>query len=263
MQPLISDIQTTDLLFYDPDFHEQCCEFCQFRDIDNLPSLEDPEKVFYYDKTKGTFTEEKIGEQRKIDGHIRLFDPSLEGRFRQQPLLFVYTSGYLSGVVHFADYNRPAVSVSLYQTFFEYERALRELLILNGLGDESMGEYFERKAEAAAGKEKDHWTRRLSRYKREAGCSKAPPLQRFYLDDLIGLARDQKVLELNAEVVDLRNGVMHAHDHVSQKDFRAGDAVYDLQSFQNFFRPCAAVHQDLKRVRNRIAYLRPSSTDAG
>lgn len=255
MQPQISDIQTTALLYYDPAFDEQCRQFCLERDIDYLPALEDERIAYRYDKAGGGFVKGEIGEAQWIDGRIRLFDASLLERFQRDPLLFVHMDGYLTGVIHFSDYNRPEVSVHLYRALFDFEKALRELLLLRGIDDVAMQCYFVEKESTATEHKKAHWTKKIAHILVAANAGKTPPLQQFYLDDLIGLAKDRMVIDLRGGLVDLRNAVMHAHDHVQLQDSSAKNAVYDRKSFAKFFKLCLGLHVDLKRIKNQVLYF--------
>lgn len=259
MQPLIFDIQTTALLYYDPAFEEQCYQFCLERDIDCLPALEDERIVYRYDKAGGSFVKGEIGEGQKVDGRTCLFDASLLERFQREPLLFVHTDGYLTGVIHFSDYNRPEVSVYLYRALFDFEKALRELLLLRGIDDTTMLAYFAEKASTAAESKKGYWTKKIAQMQVAADAHKTPPLQQFYLDDLLGLAKDRKVIDPRGGLVDLRNAVMHVRDHVQLQNFTAKNAVYDRESFAKFFKLCLGLHGDLKRIKNQVLYLQSVS----
>ncbi|MEW6655105.1 MAG: hypothetical protein AB1394_16780 [Bacteroidota bacterium] len=41
-----SDIQTSDLIYYDEKNREKCLEFCRKRDIDYLPSLSNSDQCY-------------------------------------------------------------------------------------------------------------------------------------------------------------------------------------------------------------------------
>lgn len=271
MQPLISDIQTTSLLYFDPDYPNLCRQFCKQRDIDYLPSLEDPKIIHQYNEATDEFVEKVICDEHIVSGHTNIFDPALLAQFRQQPLLFVHTGDYLSGVVHFSDYNSPAVSLYLYQVFFGFEKTLRELLIFHRLDNMDMVDYFmQSRAAACSEVEENRFSRKLRPFEKkkkkgqekgEIVIPKGPLFQTFCLDDLIGLAINKGAIRLSPDVVQLRNDVMHVHDYVQLIDFEAGNDIYNLESFEAFFNRCATLHQDLKRVRNRIAYLKSAIED--
>jgi hypothetical protein len=259
MHTTISDIQTSSLLYYDQEFADKCYEFCMQRDIDYLPSINEPNCVYCLNESTGGFIEVQIEYGQKVDSQLRIFDPKLLGQFAAQPLLFVYSGGYLSGIIHFSDYNRPAVSSHLYQAFFDYEVALREFLVLNDVGDQDMYEYFAQGTASASDKD-GYFKSRLAWFKKnKALIAKGAPFEQYYLSDLVNFICDRNHMSLDKCVVDLRNGVMHAHRHVgqvAQDEGQVRNAVYDRESFAEFFLACLALHRDLKRVRNRITYLR-------
>ena len=125
----LSEIQTTDLIYYDPEFHEDCLKFCEKRDIDYLPSLVDETK--FYAKSGDTFDEKDIPPEQVVDEQTYIFDPMLLDRFCTYKLLFVSSNHQLSGVVHFSDYNRQAVHSYLFNLLSAFERTLRRLFYLN------------------------------------------------------------------------------------------------------------------------------------
>lgn len=262
MHPAISDIQTSTLLYYDCEFAEQCFQFCLQRDIDYLPSIDDPSSAYHLNKSPRGFTEVEIDSAQKVDGQVRIFHPALLDRFAAQPLLFVYDDEYLTGVVHFSDYNRPTVSAYLYQTLFDYETALRELLVLHRFTDQSMLQYLaQRKASATTKEYKGNGNGKSGESDRKVlPITKGPPFEQFYLRNLVHFICDQNIISIDKCVLKLRNGVMHAHHHVELDAEGVGYAVYDRNSFAEFFQSCLALHRDLKRVRNRIAYLRSGVT---
>lgn len=254
-KPKIADIQTSNLLYYDPDFKDLYFRFCQKRDIDCLPSLTDPSKLLL--KTEAGFEEQDVSPGRKLDGDTPLFAPDLLERFRGCPLLFVYNKYELTGVVHFADYNRPAVSVYLFDLLSRYERSLRRLLALHGLKNQDMLAYFQSFDNPAETKRtRNHFARALSEYERnKERNAKLPEFECFYLKNLMELAQYHKVIDLSPEVNDLRNKIMHAGDPVSLHDAGRGDLIYTLDSFQTFFNQASLLIQDSRKVRNKIALL--------
>ena len=261
MHPKISDIQTSTLLYYDPEFHEECLQFCVQRDIDYLPSLDDPRCAYHRNDNMDGFTEVQIGYRQKVDDQVPIFDPRLYAQFTDHPLLFVYSSEDLAGVVHFSDYNRPAVSSHLYELLFDYEIALREFLASNKVTDSKMYEYFEEGAVLPT-KQQGYFKGRLQWYrKNESLIGKGQPFEHYYLKDLVNYICDHNLLSLDKCVPDLRNGVMHARPNVQRHGRLMGNAVYDRKLFAEFFQACLALHRDLKRVGNRIAFMSGGSAD--
>ena len=171
--------------------------------------------------------------------------------FERNHILLVHSDGELSGVVHFSDYSKPAVSVYLYELFFQYERALRAYLRAHELHNDDMLAFFELRL-----KDDRRYQRRIDGFRsRIVELAREPEFQRFHLNDLIGLANEAGKIVLNNDVVKLRNMIMHAHELVDMKDWRTDDLVYDFESFRRFFELALALHADFRKVKNRIAFL--------
>lgn len=256
---IISDIQTTDLLYYDPAFGDQGHQFCRDRDIDCLPSLDNP-SLFYRrnDKTEH-FEPENLKPERCILGSRFIFHSDLLEQLRTYHVLFVIGDGELSGVVHFADYNKPVVSDYLYTCLAAYERNLRQLAILSGLSEADMGAYFRQKLQEreAAGKKAEHFQRKLASFEQQISQrSQTPAFQLFYLDDLLGLLKHHGFISLQNSVRELRNSVMHAHELVNMVDVTTPDYIYDFHTFEKFFQRARALLDDARRVENRIRFAR-------
>ena len=230
-----SDIQTTDLIYFDPDCKETCFRFCQQRDIDCLPSLSNP--ATFFQKTEEGFQENEIPVERIVDHHDPIFDPLLLEQFQASPLLFVCTNRMISGVVHFSDYNQAVVHTYLFSLISSYERSLRKLLCLNGLNNADMLDFYKRNRSRKA----------------PAQNEKRPPFEQYYLLDLIQLASEGGVITVSEEPNKLRNSVMHAHDLVNLNDANRGDFVYTMASFEEFFQQVIVLLRDFKKVNNRIA----------
>lgn len=254
--PLIADIQTTDLLYYDEQHIETCYNFCKQREIDCLPVIGDP-NIFYQqnDDTK-TFDRCELTDDRRIDAHTFIFRPDLLERFKGRAIQFVFTHGELTGVVHFSDYNRDLVGAYLFAQFAKYERGLRELAICKKLENVNMREYFEeKKAKSSKDKDIEFYERRLANYDNELKrMEKAGEFQFFYMDELIGLLKSQNIIQLNKSIVELRNMIMHARPPIKMTDAHTDDFIYDLTSFKRFFKYAVMLLTDSKCVYNRIAF---------
>lgn len=136
----LDQIKTKDLLYYDADFSEICFRFCAERDIDCMPALNDPRK--FYRRTNAGFEEDRIEEDRMVEGGLSIFEPLLLEYFRNTPILFVFKNNRLTGVVHFSDYNRPEVDLYLFSVLSAYEKALRRLLVLHKFSDQNLLDFF-------------------------------------------------------------------------------------------------------------------------
>jgi len=258
--PLIhlSEIQTTDLIYYDRDFHAECLRFCACRDIDCLPSLTDPKK--YFTKTGQDFEENDIPLEQIVDSRLSIFEPALLARIYSKKLLFVTTDNILSGVVHFSDYNRPVVHTFLFNLLSEYERGLRRLFRFHGLINQSMVDYFQAKIETTHGDEKNHYRKKFKGYENhKAENEKLTPFECFYLTDLIELARHHSIIEVDLDTCELRNYVMHAHELIHLKDStQENDQIYTPESFKVFYNRVLVLMLEYKKVTNRIALFKMS-----
>lgn len=258
IKPVISDIQTTALFYYDPAFSGEGYQFCLDRDIDCLPSLDDPQRFYQRDDQNRDFKVEKIPADRRISRTRHLFHPDLLQQFRKFSLLFVIDDDELSGVVHFSDYNKTVVSNYLFTQLANYERNLRRLAVLSDLSEIDMEDYFQQKLQEQEfkGEDTEYFQRKLDAIERLKNKSRQPPpFQTFYLDDLRGLLKHKGVISLRGKVIDLRNSVMHAHEFVNMVDMTTPDYIYDFATFKTFFKRVHALLDDARRVENRIRFI--------
>lgn len=247
----ISDIQTEDVLYYDVELKNQCYKFCQRRDIDCLPSQDDPNLIYIRDDSADSFDVVPVTESRKIDAYQNAFCRETLEAFERNHVLLVHADGELSGVVHFSDFSGSAISVYLYELFFQYERSLRAYLRVRELHNDDMLAFFELRL-----KDDRNYQRKIKEFRKHiVEFAREREFQRFYLDDLIGLANEAGKIVLNNDVVKLRNMIMHAHELVDMKDWRTDNLVYDFESFRRFFELALALHADFRKVKNRIAFL--------
>jgi len=90
---LISDIQTTEILYYDSSFKEKCLNFCSRRNIDYLPALNSTKEIYSLRKQEKKFIREKADPKRIISATENIFSPKLLNDFRTYHLLLVSPSG--------------------------------------------------------------------------------------------------------------------------------------------------------------------------
>ncbi len=257
-QLTISDIQTEGILFFEPALAEKCFTFCQVRDIEYLPALDDPWVIFKRDDETQKFIEKIIDENDFINGDVNLFSAAVLEKFAVQPLLLVYNGNELSGVVHFSDYNKPVVSLYLYELLFNYERALRSLLILHGYDNTSMIGYFEKKSSTESEKTVKIYTEKIREYNEKGRKKKLPAFEVFYLTDLVEFTKHEKLISppIDGKIYNLRNMVMHNNQFVEKKDSELDNMIYDFATFKVFFELVTHLHRDLQRVSNYLAFMR-------
>ncbi|MCA9966195.1 MAG: hypothetical protein KC423_18220 [Anaerolineales bacterium] len=225
--PRISDIQTSDLLYYDPSHKDKCYGFCQKRNIDCLPSMMDDSIYYHRQENSQCFLETEITSDIRIDGNWPIFHNQILSKFQNSHLLFVFTFDQLTGVLHFADYGKDVVSLYLYHLLFAYERNLRQLLAAKG--------------------EKDP--------KQKAG---QPPFQTWYLKKLLTYLYDKHQIDLSQDINQLRNQIMHAHQLIDQQNYDADDYIYKFSSFETFFNRVQALLKDMKRVNTLLKIEEPT-----
>jgi len=253
-----SDIQTRDLLYYDPSLQELCYSFCSTRDIDCLPSLEDPKKIYVRNDADQSFNEESVESERVVSGSLNIFEPNVINLFTRHSLLLVMTDNTFTGMVHFSDYNKTIVSTHLYELFQDYEISLRKVLTKKKMKNSAMAEYFQvmlsspEKSQDA--KEKSIYTKKINDYNRNIEkLNNMPRFQGFYLLDLIGLINFHNIITLDVTVNKLRNMVMHAHEFISMKKPEDENLIYSLESFREFFSYSSILCKDQKRVKNYLS----------
>jgi len=256
--PTIADIQTAELVYYDPDYVAQCYQFCQDRDIDCLPEIGDSNTYYQRIDEEKSFKEQTISEDRKLDGATFLFRPDLLDRFKSHAVQFVYADGEISGVVHYSDYNKDVVSTYLYGQIARYERDLRELAALCGLTNKDMLDHFQKMGTKACKKGNERFCKEFEAKKAKYEAEKEeltrlPEFQSFYLMDLIGLANRRKIIRLDDRVHKLRNQIMHGSLPVQMEDAHTPDYIYRIESFTEFFKFTQILLKDSKRISNRLA----------
>ncbi len=243
-----SDIQTSDLNYFEPNQVGDCYKFCEDRDIDYLPVLDDQDSIYFRDISSKTFQRQIITEDRKVNGSINIFENQMLQRFTDNYLLLVYSGATLTGVVHYSDYNKPVVSIYLFELFLAYERSLRTLLVIKGLENSDMVAYFETK------KHIQHYEDRIQEYyKNKIKHEKLQPFECFYLKELIALINHNKYIALKGDVSNLRNKVAHAREFVNMKDSRTDDLIYDLNTFKDFFTGVDILHKQYAQVSDYLA----------
>jgi len=249
----ISDIATKELLFFEESFKDKCYNFCKKRDIDFLPSIENPLHIYIRDDNNKSFNLSAIEKDQIIQGSQIAFQSKTLESFRQNNLLFLYSDEFLVGAIHFSDFNKPVVSKYLFDVFFRYERLLRELLKKENYSNRDMMEYFESALKLS---ENNNYQRKINTYNREReNNEKLPPFQSFYLDDLINLA-NKKGHNFNSEdIKGLRNMIMHAHELVNKYDWREDNYIFNFNKFETFFNRAILLHKDLQRVQNKLNFL--------
>ncbi len=260
--PSIADIMTADLLYYDEGHHDDCYRFCEERDIDCLPVIGDSSFYRRNDEIRG-MEQRRLTADRRLNAHTPLFRPDLLDRFRRQHVMFIFDRGEMTGVVHFSDYNKSLVSAYLYLQIAAYEQSLRQILTRLKLEHTDMLAYFKVRIETASDtSDRDFYSRARNQFNNKAvKMPTAPKFQAADLRHLIGFVESHGLIELDDEVVELRNSIMHANRLVDMVDPNNDDYIYDFASFEVFFTRALLLLKDSRRVHNRLAIERELKAD--
>lgn len=247
-QPCIRNIMTTEILLYESDINRECIDFCEKRNIDCLPAIDDDNKYYRFDKFSRSFVKETISELRKISGDEYIFSPDLKNRFLENSVQFVYESSVQVGIIHFSDYNKVDVRFYLFQILNEFEQNLRNLLIAHGYTNKDMLDFFEIKSKNPI------FSKKLQKHKNNKDLYDFPEFQSFDLSELIQLLSHKKLLKMDEEIARLRNQVMHVKDQILMADQRTDDLIYKKETFEKFFERVTILIQQNKQLNNRLAF---------
>lgn len=248
-------IMTSEVLFYDDSFDEDCKKFCKKRNITYLPWKKD--ERFCYKLVDDEFKKKRITESQKVNVKEYVFQASVVEKFRKHQVLFVHRNLDIAGVVHFCDYNRNPVSVYGYALLLEFERKLRKLLVSNGLNDDDMLYCFsEKKMTSRRRNGKRYYGNKLSSCQQEENQAKMKelePFQTFYLKDLIDLLSFKKIYKVPSAINDnLRNTIMHSKNVVKHENYVASRLIYNFPSFRKFVEIIESLQLESERVSKQI-----------
>lgn len=238
-EPTISDIKTSSVIFFDNDFTNECLNFCKTREISVLPDIHDHTKCYILNDQDG-FEQKSITTNNLTDDSTPIFSDVIIKKFHQSDVLFTKNlSGYISGVIHFCDYNKSIVNSYLYQQFRLLEQSIRDLLVMYGKNNNDLLRFMATQTNKKPSSKQKNNTQL--------------PFSEFNLSELILFARDEEIINIPYEIKDIRNDVMHMKDLVKRKDFINNDLAYDKSSFFNFFEQIKNTDMAFMRVNNKIS----------
>ena len=230
-EPEFQDIMTTEIKYFE-DFEKEkdAKKFCEDREVTYLPLKGN--NLLVREFKNGHFGEIELQESQKIKPTKKIFDKDVIELFDKSRVLFVFSKDKLKGIIHYSDYNREPVYIYLYSQILNFEKSLRGLLIIKGLKNEDMINYFEEKARDGD----SNFRHKFDYINRNRESLKSfSEFQLFYLSDLIFLLDDRLKVSINQKVKDLRNDVMHSKDFVEHKDYQELPSLYRFSSFTEFF----------------------------
>jgi hypothetical protein len=130
--PTVTDIMTSDLVYFDEAIEEECEEFCKERNISYLPTL-DRQRVQKYEDGEFKQREAKLVRNQSVEPDKYIFSRTLFASFQKHEVLFISEDSNIVGVIHFSDYNSEEVYSYLYNQIYSLETKLRKLLVKNGV----------------------------------------------------------------------------------------------------------------------------------
>lgn len=237
---------TKEVTYYDPEIEDKLKTYCKEKDITYLPSLDLKRVYFVID---GKFTNIEIKESLKISPGLYAFDKDLLEKFENDDhILFVFDQNLLVGIIHFSDYNRVEIYTYLYELIANLERDLRKLLVLNGYDYNDMLEFFKKHVNR-----NDIYKEKFDKFKDYGNkFNKVGPFEFFDLADLVALCDNKGIAKVNHEILELRNKVMHSRSGIKIKDYEQDHLVYNFASFKSFFNVVIKLHEEFRRIHNRI-----------
>jgi hypothetical protein len=242
----LDEVTTHSVIYFEEEYKDTCSRICEVLFIDCFPTIEGKT---YWKKTENSWEKKIINYETSI---IReAFDKKLLGLFsaNDSNIVFVSNDNFISGVIHFTNYESAQVYSALYRNFNVFEKSLREYLMMNGLDDEKYLDYLENyKLKRERGKGQQIGERRLDELKKVKGQKRS--FENNYLLEIMEFAVSSfhsktllEKLDLNflkaKQVFDnredsvmklvnrLRNQVMH-HDNIS------GQSVFTPHNFEDF-----------------------------
>lgn len=232
----IGEIMSANVLFYNPLKEEDLIRYCVST---NLSCLPDFEGKFFYFLNAGRFEKRIIEESYKVYPSIYIFERKLLEKFLNEfGLLFVFEENRLVGIIHYSDYNKVEVYTYLYKKIAEVERILRKLLVLSGLKNDDMIEFFKTK-----GVKNDEYRKAYEEWSDELNKEKLKNVgqfELFNLSQIIALANKELKIGIKEDLNLFRNWIMHSR------------RIEDFRSFEKFFNYATYLEMEYKKLSNLL-----------
>jgi hypothetical protein len=252
----ISLIYTKDLTFYNPADIPGSIKFCKTRGISFLP---DENRKFFYELNEDIFLKRHINETRAVCNPTDpIFSKATLKKFENNNtdnvLLVTDDSRNIVGVVHIVDYNNDIVYFELYKLIFEYEKMLREYLVIKGFSNKSFKLFIDKQQlnKSLSSDDRKYWRKRHKEYFGSTVNEKSTynerqlilgPFQTFYLSDLLEFFNYISPQEIcipqyaSDSIKSLRNRIAHGHDIISPDiiDTKENSGhLYDFKGLSKF-----------------------------
>ncbi len=259
IEPNITEIITTNIVYFSNEFPTSCQRICEALDISLLPDIE---HKLYWVYEKDRWDQKEIKNEQKIDLSFNVFDKRIIKKMDLAPsnILFYDAGEIINGVIHFTDYEHKAVYHSLYKNFYTFESCLRDYLSHFNFSYVDVENYYEYKIQKE--KKKEFLTKRLEtirspKFKEEAKSLRK--LQKLDLRELMMFSKSsyheqetKRAIGLTeikvTQIANLRNTIMHAKGFTGNTE----EFPHNYQGFKKYFGEV----QYFKEAFFRLLFLR-------
>lgn len=266
----VRDISSKSLLYYDENRASECQGICDYLRIDFLPLIGEYK---YAERSKGAFRIGELEEGMRVGEFALIFSEEFLTRLSKAKhhVLFVTEGRVIKGVVHVSDFNRNIVLQSIQHDVLDFERNLRQWLLLNNVTNDSILAFFEYQLNSnKRGKGKlDYWQKQIDEFegKKKSGVlDKFGQLQHFSLSHLLQFANSsysshlldtRNGIELSSGskstisqiILDLRNSAMHGKDSI---DFQTESGVHTIDQLQDFYKSINTFISKFEELEQKI-----------
>lgn len=245
------DIMTSDIVYYDKRYPEECQAFCKARVIQYLPSIHDSKVAFKFTEA-GKFDQFGLKAEYCVHPREALFRKNILAKFKKHQVLFVMEQDTLHGVVHFSDFNRPAVYEEIYKKLYKLERGLTHLLIqYGGQSLKTLEDFCEKKIDNP---DKEGLLDEADLRKLNMGLWKL--LTFINRIDLLKISRQDI-----HRIKEVRNKIAHSDDLVAMVSYQNNSLEYRYNSFKELIEGVVALDVAIRQVANRIYLMKAYTED--
>lgn len=259
----ISKIYIKDLIFYDVKKEVELKKMCNDYGITYLPNQN---RKNCYKLTNDGFIEQNLSEDLICYPYDRLFDESTLAKFENgnhDEVMFVVEENKIKGVVHIVDYNTDFINYEFFKATYQFEKYLRNLLILKGETNNTLIDWMNKE-----GENDNYWKRRYNQcmprdivkqqeqIKKRTDCS---PFQTFLMSDLLSFVEYKKFLtnEFNNNikaVINIRNWVAHNKDLAHRTDVD-NNPLYKIDELKTFVKQANQFFKAYEELEEQIQLL--------
>ncbi|MFB6241215.1 MAG: hypothetical protein ABEJ36_00235 [Candidatus Nanosalina sp.] len=236
--PTVSQIMTSDLVYFDPVIESKCEKFCEERNISYLPTL-DRQRVQKYEDGEFKSRGARLVRNQSVEPDKYIFSRDLFKLFKYHEVVFIAKDSNIVGVIHFSDYNSKKVYSYLYKQIYELEIKLRELIVKNGIHEKYEWENHELDTEE-----------RKRDYLEETRLYELLDAAEKYEEDIqLGIEYENGTGEA---VNKLRRQVMHGKQFVENENRNEQPLNFTQESFETFFKRVEKMDRLHRQVSSRL-----------